>query len=240
MSREEHGIAADAVMSLSLSQIGVLVEQIGRSKEMNGAIRIMIVDDHPMVRSGLSALLDQAPGLTVVALAADGAEAVRMFRLRRPDVVLMDLVMPVMDGITATRRILLDAPKARIVILTGYEDEERIFRGLRAGARSYLLKETPIENLIDVVRRVHCGERPLPPEVAAKLASRIHESELTERELDVLREVSKGKTNEEIASALNIATGTVKTHVNHLLTKLRVADRTQAVIAASKRGLVQL
>lgn len=193
-----------------------------------------------MVRGGLSALLDGAPGLTVVALATDGAEAVRMFHLRRPDVILMDLVMPGMDGIAATGKILSEAPEARIVILTGYDDEERIFRGLRAGARSYLLKETPIEDLIDVVRSVHCGERPLPPEVAAKLASRLHELELTERELDVLREVSKGKTNEEIASALNIAPGTVKTHVNHLLTKLRVTDRTQAVIAAFKRGLVHL
>jgi two-component system NarL family response regulator len=200
----------------------------------------MIADDHPMVRDGLSALLDRAPGLTVVALAADGAEAVRMFNLRRPDVILMDLVMPVMDGITATGEILSGAPEARIVILTGYDDEERVFRGLRAGAQSYLLKETPVEDLIDVIRKIHSGERLLSPRIAARLAARLCEADLTRRETEVLREVSKGKTNEEIASALNIAPSTVKTHVNHLLAKLQVADRTQAVIAAFKRGLVRL
>jgi two-component system NarL family response regulator len=200
----------------------------------------MIADDHPMVRDGLSALLDRAPGLTVVALAADGAEAVRMFNLRRPDVILMDLVMPVMDGMTAIGEILSEAPEARIVILTGYDDEERVFRGLRAGAQSYLLKETPVEDLIDVIRKVHSGERPISPRIAAKLAARLCEADLTRRETEVLREVSKGKTNEEIASALNIAPSTVKTHVNHLLAKLQVADRTQAAIAAFKRGLVRL
>lgn len=193
-----------------------------------------------MVRDGLSALLDRAPGLTVVALAADGAEAVRMFNLRRPDVILMDLVMPVMDGMTAIGEILSEAPEARIVILTGYDDEERVFRGLRAGAQSYLLKETPVEDLIDVIRKVHSGERPISPRIAAKLAARLCEADLTRRETEVLREVSKGKTNEEIASALNIAPSTVKTHVNHLLAKLQVADRTQAAIAAFKRGLVRL
>jgi len=207
---------------------------------MNTPIRIMIADDHPAMRNGLAALFDQASGLKTVALVADGAEAVRLFHLRQPDVTLMDLTMPIMDGATATRRILQAAPEARIVILTCYDDQESIFRGVRAGARSYLLKETPIGDLIDVIHRVHRGERPLPPGIAEKLAARVQEPELTRRELDVLREVARGKTNEEIATTLNIAHGTVKTHVNHLLAKLCAADRTQAAIAAIKRGLVQL
>jgi two-component system, NarL family, response regulator len=210
------------------------------SMYMNSTIRVMIVDDHPAVRLGLAALLDGVAGLATVALAADGAEAVQLFHLHRPDVTLMDLRMPVMDGIAATRRLLCEAPEARIVILTCYDGDEDIYRGLRAGAKSYLLKDTPIENLVDVIHAVYRGGRGFSPEVAAKLADHVHRSELTERELEVLGEMSKGKTNEEIASALNIAPGTVKTHVHHLLSKLQVTDRTQAVIVAIKRGFVHL
>jgi len=200
----------------------------------------MIVDDHPVVRDGLAALFSQAPGFTTVALAADGAEAVRLFNLHQPDVTLMDLGMPVMDGITATRRILDKAPGAHIVIFTCREGDEHVYRALRAGAKSYLLKETPMENMVEVIRAVYHGDHRLGPEVASKLAERCHKLELTERESEVLREMAKGKTNEEIASSINLAIGTVKTHVNHILGKLEVADRTQAVIVAYKRGLVDL
>jgi DNA-binding NarL/FixJ family response regulator len=207
---------------------------------MDSTIRIMIVDDHPGMRMGLAALLDRVTGVTIVALAANGAEAVRLFHLQRPDVTLMDLRMPVMDGITATEIIISEVPEARIVILTCYDGDEDIYRGLRAGAKSYLVKNTPVETLVDVIRTVHHGSSQLSPEIAAKLADQVHRTDLTERELDVLREMSKGKKNEEIALDLNISPGTVKTHVNHLLSKLQVSDRTQAVIIAVKRGVVHL
>jgi two-component system, NarL family, response regulator len=200
----------------------------------------MIVDDHPVVRIGLADILERVGGLTIVALAADGAEAVRLFRLHRPDVTLMDLRMPVMDGISAIEELLGEVPEARIVMLTCYDGDEYIHRGLRAGARSYVLKGTTIENLVEVIRTVYRGDRKLSPEIAAKLADRVHQTELSQRELEVLREMAKGKTNEEIASGLNIAPGTVKTHVNRVLGKLQVSDRTQAVIVAIKRGLVHL
>jgi two-component system, NarL family, response regulator len=200
----------------------------------------MIVDDHPVVRVGLADLLERVAGLTIVALAADGVEAVRLFRLHRPDVTLMDLRMPLMDGISATEKLLEEVPEARIVLLTCYDGDEYVHRGLRAGASSYVLKGTTIENLVEVIRTVYYGGRWLSPEIAAKLADRVHRSELTRRELAVLREMAEGKTNGEIASDLNIAPGTVKTHVNHVLSKLQVSGRTQAVIVAIKRGLVHL
>jgi two-component system, NarL family, response regulator len=207
---------------------------------MNTQIRMMVVDDHPAVRNGLAAILDEASGLAVVALAADGEEAVRQFQLHRPDVTLMDLQMPVMDGITATENLLRASPEANIIILTCFDGDEDVYRSLRAGARAYLLKDSPIDDLIEVIRAVYSGRRRIPPEIAAKLADRACHSELTERELEVLREITRGKTNEEIAMGLNIAPGTVKTHINHLLSKLRVSDRTQAVIVALRRGLVHL
>jgi two-component system, NarL family, response regulator len=207
---------------------------------MESTIRVMIADDYPALREGLAMILDEIAGLTMVALAAEGAEAIRLFSLHRPDVTLMDLEMPIMDGISATRQILRDTPGARIIILTCHESEEDIYRGLRAGAKSFLLKNTTIENLVEVIRAVHHGGRHLSPEIASKLADRCYEAELTERESAVLREMAKGESNEEIASVLKIAPGTVKTHVNHLLRKLEVADRTQAVIVAYKRGLVYL
>jgi two-component system, NarL family, response regulator len=207
---------------------------------MNKTIRVMIVDDHPAMRIGLAALLDKAAGMTIVAIAANGAEAVQLFHLHHPDVTLMDLRMPVMDGIAATKILLCEAPEARIVILSCYDGDEYIYRGLRAGAKSYLLKDTLIENLVDVIHAVYRGGCRLSPEIAAKLADHVHRSELTERELEVLGEMSKGKMNEEIASYLKIAPGTVKTHINHLLSKLGVAGRTQAVIVAIKRGFVHL
>jgi DNA-binding NarL/FixJ family response regulator len=207
---------------------------------MDSIIRVMIVDDHPAIRLGLAAILDSVPEMTIVAIAANGAEAVQLFHLYHPDITLMDLRMPVMDGITATKILLCEAPEAGIVILSCYEGDEFIYRGLRAGAKSYLLKDTLIENLVDVIHAVYSGSRRLSPEIAAKLVDHVHRSELTLRELEVLGEMSKGKTNEEIALALKIAPGTVKTHVNHLLSKLQVADRTQAVIVAIKRGFVHL
>jgi DNA-binding NarL/FixJ family response regulator len=207
---------------------------------MESTIRVMIADDYPALREGLAMILDEIPGLRTVARAADGVEAIRFFHLHHPDVTLMDLEMPIMDGISATRQILGDTPGARIIILSCHEGEEDIYRGVRAGAKSYLLKSAPIENLIEVIRAVHDGGRHLSPEIASKLADRCYEAELTERESAVLREMAKGESNDEIASVLRIAPGTVKTHVNHVLRKLEVTDRTQAVIVAYKRRLVSL
>jgi DNA-binding NarL/FixJ family response regulator len=207
---------------------------------MNSTIRVLIVDDHPAMRIGLAAILDSAAGMTIVAIEANGAEAVQLYHLHHPDVTLMDLRMPVMDGIVATKKLLREAPEARIVILSCYDGDEYIYRGLRAGAKSYLLKDTLIENMVDVIQAVYRDDHTLLPEIAAKLADHVHRSKLTECELEVLEEMSKGKTNGEIASALKMARGTVKTHVNHLFSKLQVVDRTQAVIVAFKRGFVHL
>ena len=200
----------------------------------------MIVDDHPAMRTGLALILEQSIELEIVALAADGAEALPLYHLHQPDVVLMDLRMPVIDGLTATISLLNEMPEARIIIFTSYDGDEDIYRALQAGAKSYVLKDTSIERLVEVIQAVHSGGRQLSSEIAGKLADRVYRSELTDRELDVLREISEGKTNEEIASVLNISPGTVKTHINHLLAKLQVSDRTQAVIVGLKRGLIHL
>jgi DNA-binding NarL/FixJ family response regulator len=241
-----NALASGTIVDIGIQAVIIVINKyhhtaakIGHSP-MNNTIRIMIVDDHPAMRLGLEAILARDAGMTVVAIAANGVEAVKLFHLHHPDVTLMDLRMPVMDGIAATEKLLREAPETRIIIFSCYEGDEFIYRGLRAGAKSYLLKDTLIENLVDVIHAVYRGDRRLSPEIAATLIDHVHQSELTLRELEVLGEMSKGKTNEEIASYLKIAPGTVKTHVNHLLSKLQVADRTQAVIVAISRGFVHL
>jgi two-component system, NarL family, response regulator len=207
---------------------------------MHRTIRLMIADDHPALRVGLATVLEKRFKLEIVALAANGVEAVQMFHLHRPDITLMDLRMPVMDGLTATAILLRDVPEARIIIFTSYDGDEDIYRALQAGAKSYVLKDIAVENLVDIIHAVHGGSRQLSPKIAVKLAERVYQPELTERELEVLRQMSEGKTNEEIASVLNISSGTVKTHINHILGKLQVPDRTKAVVIALKRGLIHL
>lgn len=209
-----------------------------RVDHTNGVIRIMVVDDHPAVRIGLAGLLEKVSEFEIAALAANGAEAIRLFHDHRPDITLMDLCMPIMDGIIATESILRDVADARIIILTSYGGDEDVYRSLRAGAKSYILKDTSIENLVDTIHSVHQGCRHLSSEIATKLADRVHQSELTDRELEVLHIICEGKTNDEIASALRISMGTVKTHINRILSKLQVSDRTQAVVRAFKCGLV--
>ena len=204
------------------------------------ALRVLVADDHPVVREGLAALINRRPDMAVVAEASTGQEAVEQFLLHRPDVALLDLRMPEMDGVEVIAAIREQVPTARLVVLTTYADEEDIHRSLRAGARGYLLKDAPRDELLDCVRAVHDGQTVIPPAIALKLASRLMATELTPRELDVLRLLATGQSNKQIAAALFIAEGTVKTHVNALLRKLDAADRTGVVTLALKRGLLRL
>ena len=203
-------------------------------------IRILIADDHPVVREGLAAMIERRTDMTVVAEAKHGQEAVTLFHQHQPDVVLMDLRMPEMDGVEAILTIREQTPEARVIVLTTYDTDEDIYRALRAGAKAYLLKDTPREELLDTIRAVSAGHTRVPLDVAAKLAERISSEALTAREVDVLRLIVAGNSNREIATLLYISEGTVKTHVNHILMKLDVSDRTQAVTTALKRGLVAL
>lgn len=209
-----------------------------RKKERE--IRVFIVDDHPVVREGLAALINRRKDMTVVGEAGSGNEAVQEYVVLHPDVILMDLRMPGMDGVDAIQEIRRQAPEARIIILTTFDGDEDIYRGLRAGAKAYLLKDTPREQLLDCIRAVNEGKVWIPPSVASKLAGRLGGPDLTEREKEVLYLMAGGKSNKEIGTELRIAEGTVKLHVNHVLRKLGVSGRTEAVTTALQRGLVRM
>lgn len=178
--------------------------------------------------------------MEVVAEACNGREAVESYRIHRPDVTLMDLRMPEMDGVEAITAIRSQSPRARIILLTTYDGVEETFQGLRAGALAYLLKDAPCEEILDAVRAIHAGQKRITLDVGARLAERAGSPELTERELDVLRLMVQGRSNQEIAADLGIAEGTVKFHINHILNKLNADDRTQAVVTALKSGLASL
>jgi DNA-binding NarL/FixJ family response regulator len=203
-------------------------------------IRVMIADDHPVVCMGLSAIIRAERGMSVVGEASDGRQLVRMFRDQQPDVALIDLRMPVMDGVEAVRAIRKEFRNAGILILTTYQGDEDIFRALEAGAQGYLLKGMPPNELIDAIRNVHHGLRYLPPPVLETLAQRPPNSELSSRELQVLTLIVKGMSNKQIAETLGISQSTVKWHVNIVLTRLNVADRTAAAVTALRRGIVEL
>ena len=185
-------------------------------------------------------MITRRADMTVVAEAADGIQAVALARQHEPDVILMDLRMPHLNGVAAIAEIRAARPAARIIVLTTYDGDEDIYRALQAGAKAYLLKDTPREELLETIRAVHTGHKRLPEPVAAKLAERMSLETLTPRELDILRLIVAGRSNKEIGAALTIAEGTVKIHVSNLLGKLGVADRTQAVTEALKRGIVHL
>jgi len=203
-------------------------------------IRILVVEDHTVVREGIISILNQEDDITVIAEAKNGLEAVELHQTLQPDLTLMDLRMPRLEGVGAIARIRKQSPKAHIVILTTYDTDEDIYKGLHAGARGYVLKDTTAPELINAIRTVHNGKRYIPPEVALKLAERIEGTDLTDREHEVLQSLTKGYSNQEIAAELSISEGTVKFHVNNVLSKLGVHDRTQAVITALKRGLARL
>jgi two-component system NarL family response regulator len=204
------------------------------------AIRLLIADDHCVVREGLAALIELQPDMTVVGEASNGREATELFHSRLPDVTLMDLRMPQMDGVEAITTIREAFPAARIIVLTTYHGDEDIYRGLRAGAKGYLLKDAGREALLEAIRAVHAGQTRIPPDVAAKLVARMSGPELSAREREVLRLMAAGNSNQEIGAALFITEATVKTHVNNILSKLGVSDRTQAVTTALRRGIVHL
>lgn len=203
-------------------------------------IRVLIADDHLIVRQGLATIINRDPEMAVIAQAEDGQQAIDLFREHQPDVILMDLRMPKVTGVEAIRAICAETKTARIIVLTTYDGDEDIYNGLHSGAQGYLLKDTKSTELRNAIRAVHRGEQYIPPNVGAKLAQRLNNPELKERELEVLSLIAQGMSNATIASALSISENTVKTHVNRILSKLGVSDRTQAVIVAVKRGIVSL
>jgi DNA-binding NarL/FixJ family response regulator len=203
-------------------------------------IRVAIADDHPVVCKGLAAIIQAETGMQVVGEASNGEQLVRMFPGLQPDVTLMDLRMPVMGGVEAVRTIRKDFPRAGIIILTTYKGDEDIYRGLNAGARGYLLKGLPNHELIEAIRNVHAGLRYLPQPVLDSLASRPPNSELSTRELQVLKLIVKGMTNKQIGQELGISQSTVKWHINIVLARLNVSDRTAAAVTALRRGIVEL
>ena len=203
-------------------------------------IQIMVVDDHHIVRQGLVALIATIPDMKVVAEAADGVQAIDLYRKHRPDVTLMDLRLPNKNGVDAIAEIRKEFPSARVIVLTTFDGDEDIYRALQAGAKGYLLKGMTADELTEAIRTVHGGKSRIPPVVAERLAERMGGPSLTSRELDVLKRIVGGRSNKEIAGELFISEATVKTHINSILSKLGVSDRTQAATTALQRGIVHL
>ena len=203
-------------------------------------IRIFTVDDHPLLRKGIAALVNAEPDMKLIAEAANGEEAIAAFRSHRPDVTLMDLQMPTVDGLEAITRIRDEFPDARIVVLTTYTGDAQVLRALRAGARAYILKGHVHKELLETIRAVHAGQKRIPPDIAAELAEHAMDDELTEREIDVLKLVAAGNANKQIADQLSIGEATVKSHVSNILSKLGAHDRSHAVTIGLKRGIIEL
>lgn len=202
-------------------------------------IRVLIADDHPLVRRGLAAIINMEDDASVVGEAGDGEEAVQMWRALRPDVTLMDLRMPKVEGVQAIRRIRAEDAGAAIIVLTTFDHDEDIYAGLRAGAKAYLLKDVLPEELFRCIRAVHAGEAYLQPRVAAKLAQRMQEETLTEREVQILALLAQGKSNRAIGQSLFITESTVKSHLKSLFVKLDATSRAEALALAAKRGLIK-
>jgi DNA-binding NarL/FixJ family response regulator len=205
---------------------------------MQKQIRIMMVDDHPLLREGIAAVLQDEPDMVLVAEATNGDDAIRSFRQHRPDVTLMDIQMPGMCGIDAMTAIRTEFPNARFVVLTTYQGDVQALRALKAGASGYLLKSMLRKELLETIRIVNSGNRRIPPEVAAELADHLADDALSEREMEILRQVASGNSNKLIASHLRISEATVKGHMKNILSKLGANDRTHAVTIAIKRGII--
>jgi len=203
-------------------------------------IRVLSVDDHPLLNEGLAAIINHQRDMQLVCQATSGNEAIEQFRKEQPDVTLMDLRLPDMNGIDTMIAIRTEFPQARIIMLTTFEGDVEIQRALEAGARGYVLKNMPPHDLVAVIRHVHAGKKHIPSEVAARLADHMGEEDLTVRELDVLRHVAEGGRNRDIAEKLFISEETVKIHIKHIMDKLAARDRTQAVAIAVRRGIIHL
>ena len=203
-------------------------------------IGVLIADDHSVLRQGVVSLIGFEADMTVVAEASDGREAVELWKRHRPDVTLLDLRMPELDGVGVIRQIRAEDENTRIVVLTTFDGDEDIYRAIQAGAKGYLLKDVPREALIDCIRRVYAGETCVPVQVANRLAKRLSDKSVSEREIDVLKLMAQGKSNKEIGSALFISAGTVKSHVKSIFAKLNVNSRAEAVANAAHRALIQL
>jgi DNA-binding NarL/FixJ family response regulator len=203
-------------------------------------IRILTVDDHPILRKGLAALVNAEPDLKLVAEAANGKEAIEAFRCHQPDITLMDLQMPGVDGIQAIEAICSEFPQARIIVLTTYTGDTQVVRALKAGARAFMLKGHVLDELLDTIRAVHAGKKRIPPDVAAELADHAIDDPLTEREIDVLKLIAAGNGNKQIADELSISEATVKSRVSNILSKVGANDRAHAVTIGLKRGIIVL
>jgi len=203
-------------------------------------IRVFSVDDHPLLREGIAAIINNQPDMQMVAQAATGNEAIQLFRQHQPDVTLMDLRLPDMSGIDVLIAVRSEFPEARVIMLTTFEGDVDIRRSLEAGARGYMLKNLPPKDLVEVIRQVHAGKKRIPAEVAAHLTEFFGDDALTDREIDVLRQVAGGNRNREIGELLFISEETVKVHIKHIMEKLGASDRTQAVAIAVRRGIIQL
>ena len=203
-------------------------------------IRVLSVDDHPLVREGIAAVINGQADMQVVAQASNAREAIQRFGEHKPDVTLMDLRLPDMSGIDAIHAIRAKFPDARIIVLTTFEWDTEVHRALSAGARSYVLKSMPPKDLTETIRQVHAGKKPIPPEVATRIAEHLTDEPLTEREVEVLKLAMRGNRNRDIADRLFISEETVKAHMKHILEKLGASDRTQAVTIAARRGIIQL
>jgi two-component system, NarL family, response regulator len=214
--------------------------QAEASARLPAPAQVLVADDHALLRTGVANIINQEPDLHVVAEAANGVEAIAAFERYRPDVTLLDLRMPVMEGVEAVRHIRDRDPHAKVIVLTTYDADEDIARALQAGAKAYVLKDISADALIACIHQVLAGRTYLAPAAAAKLAERVTRVQLTPRELSTLRLMADGKSNKEIATALGISERTVKTHLGHLFEKLAVTSRTEAVKVATRRGLVRL
>ena len=207
---------------------------------MTNTIRIMVIDDQAVVRQGFVALINTVPDMEVIAEGINGQQAIDLYNQHTPDVTLIDLRMPVVGGVGAITAIRNNFPDARLIVLTTYDGDEDIYRSLQAGARGYLLKDVFFEELETAIRTVHAGSRHIPAAIAMRLAERMASSDLTSREMEVLELIVRGQSNKEIGASLTISEATVKSHINNILSKLGVTDRTQAVTTALQRGLVHL